>query len=328
MRGGGWSAVESSLTQVPAVREDQPDSGGRGLGTRAAGAAAGTSPGSWRRANAGLPGCRGAVAPFRSSSTSGRRGAGRAGWSARCWTSWRVERAGKFKLVKVDVDSVPGAVPDGSTSRPSRRCFVIKDGAVAARQAGAPPVGGPPQLARRRAVRNAGVTTRRRHLPARRSRLLCPACLSRLLVPTARPNCTDAEMEDAMTEILRYEVGSGTVLVEVEDNSFGVERPARNEQGILRTPGGGWKMRSPPASGRRPTRRRRSSRKSAPERLELQFPVKLAGEAGAIIAQELLRGPLHRHSCPSLRRPGRAPGTGGRNHAVNRLNFFFFFFFF
>ena len=35
-----------------------------------------------------------------------------------------------------------------------------------------------------------------------------------------------------MTEILRYEVGSGTVLVEVADDSYGVERPSRNEQGI------------------------------------------------------------------------------------------------
>ena len=58
-----------------------------------------------------------------------------------------------------------------------------------------------------------------------------------------------------MTEILRYEVGSGTVLVEVEDNSFGVERPSRNEQGIL-TPGGASRTRSR-QSGRRPTLPRR-----------------------------------------------------------------------
>lgn len=36
-----------------------------------------------------------------------------------------------------------------------------------------------------------------------------------------------------MTEVLRYEVGSGAVLVEVDDNSYGVNHPARNEQGIL-----------------------------------------------------------------------------------------------
>jgi thioredoxin 2 len=49
-----------------------------------------------------------------------------------------VERAGKFKLVKVDVDTSPGlsrrfdiqAIPT---------LLVIKNGAVAARQAGAPP---------------------------------------------------------------------------------------------------------------------------------------------------------------------------------------------
>lgn len=36
-----------------------------------------------------------------------------------------------------------------------------------------------------------------------------------------------------MTEVVRYEVGSGTILVEVDDNSYGVDHPGRNEQGIL-----------------------------------------------------------------------------------------------
>jgi hypothetical protein len=36
-----------------------------------------------------------------------------------------------------------------------------------------------------------------------------------------------------MSEVVRYEVGSGTVLVEVAGNSYGVDHPARNEQGIL-----------------------------------------------------------------------------------------------
>jgi hypothetical protein len=36
-----------------------------------------------------------------------------------------------------------------------------------------------------------------------------------------------------MSEVVRYEVGSGTVLVEVAANSYGVDHPARNEQGIL-----------------------------------------------------------------------------------------------
>lgn len=47
-----------------------------------------------------------------------------------------------------------------------------------------------------------------------------------------------------MTEVLRYEVGSGTVLVEAADGSYGVDHPARNEQGSwIRA--GGWKMHSP-----------------------------------------------------------------------------------
>ncbi|HEY9356279.1 MAG TPA: hypothetical protein VIQ52_08240 [Arthrobacter sp.] len=36
-----------------------------------------------------------------------------------------------------------------------------------------------------------------------------------------------------MTEVLRYEVGSGTVLVEADENGCGVDRRARNGQGIL-----------------------------------------------------------------------------------------------
>jgi hypothetical protein len=36
-----------------------------------------------------------------------------------------------------------------------------------------------------------------------------------------------------MAEVMRYEVGSGTVLVEAGGNSYGVDAPARKEQGIL-----------------------------------------------------------------------------------------------
>src|SRR6478736_4350103 len=50
-----------------------------------------------------------------------------------------------------------------------------------------------------------------------------------------------------MTEVLRYEVGSGTVLVEAADNSYGVDHPARNEQGILDT---GRRLEDALASGR------------------------------------------------------------------------------
>lgn len=86
-----------------------------------------------------------------------------------------------------------------------------------------------------------------------------------------------------MTEIMRYEVGSGTVLVEVGEGSFGVDRPARNELGILDA---GRRLEDALAAVR-PAAKAAADvmRELAPEHLELQFGVKLAGEAGAIIAQ-------------------------------------------
>ncbi|HSO92541.1 MAG TPA: CU044_2847 family protein [Arthrobacter sp.] len=86
-----------------------------------------------------------------------------------------------------------------------------------------------------------------------------------------------------MTEILRYEVGSGTVLVEVADNSYGVERPSRNEQGITDA---GRRLEDALAAIR-PAASAAAEvlREVGAEHLELQFGVKLAGEAGAIIAQ-------------------------------------------
>ena len=86
-----------------------------------------------------------------------------------------------------------------------------------------------------------------------------------------------------MTEILRYEVGSGTVLVEVADNSYGVERPSRNEQGITDA---GRRLEDALAAIR-PAANAAAEvlREVGAEHLELQFGVKLAGEAGAIIAQ-------------------------------------------
>lgn len=86
-----------------------------------------------------------------------------------------------------------------------------------------------------------------------------------------------------MTEIMRYEVGSGTVLVEVDEGSFGVDRPARNELGILDA---GRRLEDALAAVR-PAARAAAEvmRELAPEHLELQFGVKLAGDAGAIIAR-------------------------------------------
>lgn len=91
-----------------------------------------------------------------------------------------------------------------------------------------------------------------------------------------------------MTEVLRYEVGSGTVLVEVDENSYGVDHPARNEQGILDV---GRRLEDALASVRpAAAAAAEAMRELAPEQLEIEFGVKLAGDAGAIIARNSAEG--------------------------------------
>lgn len=91
-----------------------------------------------------------------------------------------------------------------------------------------------------------------------------------------------------MTEVVRYEVGSGTVLVEVDDNSYGVDHPARNEQGILDA---GRRLEDAIA-GIRPAAVAvvEAMRELAPEKMEVEFGVKLAGNAGALIARNSADG--------------------------------------
>ena len=91
-----------------------------------------------------------------------------------------------------------------------------------------------------------------------------------------------------MTDVLRYEVGSGTVLVEVEDGSFGVDHPGRNEQGILDV---GRRLEDALASVRpAATAALDSMRELAPENLEIEFAIKLAGDAGALVSKSASGG--------------------------------------
>lgn len=86
-----------------------------------------------------------------------------------------------------------------------------------------------------------------------------------------------------MTEVLRYEVGSGTVLVEADDNSYGVDHPARNEQGVLDV---GRRLEDALASARPAARAAlEAMAELTPEKVEIEFGVKLAGDAGALIAR-------------------------------------------
>ncbi|HEY9355289.1 MAG TPA: CU044_2847 family protein [Arthrobacter sp.] len=91
-----------------------------------------------------------------------------------------------------------------------------------------------------------------------------------------------------MTEVVRYEVGSGTVLVEVDGNSYGVNHPARNEQGIVDA---GRRLEDALASVRPAAIAvLEAMRELAPEQMEIEFGVKLAGDAGAVIARNSADG--------------------------------------
>ena len=86
-----------------------------------------------------------------------------------------------------------------------------------------------------------------------------------------------------MSEVVRYEVGSGTVLVEVAANSYGVDHPARNEQGILDA---GRRLEDALAAVRPAAAAAvEAMREIAPEEMEIEFGIKLAGNAGALIAR-------------------------------------------
>jgi hypothetical protein len=90
-----------------------------------------------------------------------------------------------------------------------------------------------------------------------------------------------------MTEVVRYEVGAGTVLVEVADNSY-VDHPARNEQGILDA---GRRLEDALAAVRPAAAAVVDAmREIAPEHMEVEFGVKLAGSAGAVIARNTADG--------------------------------------
>jgi hypothetical protein len=91
-----------------------------------------------------------------------------------------------------------------------------------------------------------------------------------------------------VTDVLRYEVGAGTVLVEVEDGSFGVDHPGRNEQGILDV---GRRLEDALASVRPAAIAALDSMQElAPENLQIEFGIKLAGDAGALVSKSTADG--------------------------------------
>lgn len=91
-----------------------------------------------------------------------------------------------------------------------------------------------------------------------------------------------------MTEIVRFEVGNGSVLVETEEDTFGVQRVSRGADGIVEA---GRRLEDALASVRDAANASlKVLSKLSPDAIEIEFGIKLAGEAGALIAKASTEG--------------------------------------
>lgn len=108
-----------------------------------------------------------------------------------------------------------------------------------------------------------------------------------------------------MTEVVRFELAEGsTALVEVDDDNLGIERVNRGRDGMIEA---GHRLTEALGSVRDAARASREVLQTlSPGHVELEFGVKLAGEAGAIIAKTAAEG----HFTVTLT---WAPGVGVSN---------------
>jgi hypothetical protein len=94
-----------------------------------------------------------------------------------------------------------------------------------------------------------------------------------------------------MSELVRFGLdGDASVLVEVDDDAgvVGVQRVARGHDGIIET---GRRLNDALAGVREAARESiRMLRSLSPDQCELEFGVKFAGEAGAVIAKTSTEG--------------------------------------
>jgi hypothetical protein len=92
-----------------------------------------------------------------------------------------------------------------------------------------------------------------------------------------------------MDTVMRYEVGDGsTVLVEVDEDTYGVEEVSRTANGVLEA---GQRLESALGSVRDAAKSALDAMKQlSPETVEVEFGIKLAGEAGALIAKTSAEG--------------------------------------
>jgi Trypsin-co-occurring domain 1 len=91
-----------------------------------------------------------------------------------------------------------------------------------------------------------------------------------------------------MAEIVRFEVGAGSVLVETEEDTFGVDQVARGPDGVVEA---GRRLEDALGSVRDAAASSLDVlRQLSPDGVEVEFGIKLAGEAGAIIAKASSEG--------------------------------------
>jgi Trypsin-co-occurring domain 1 len=92
-----------------------------------------------------------------------------------------------------------------------------------------------------------------------------------------------------MDTVVRYQVGSSSsVLVEVDEDTYGVEAVSRASDGVMEA---GQRLESALASVRDAAQATLDTlTKLSPETVEVEFGIKLAGEAGALIAKASSEG--------------------------------------
>jgi len=92
-----------------------------------------------------------------------------------------------------------------------------------------------------------------------------------------------------MTEVVRYGLQDGSsVLVELDEDAFGVQRVARNGDGVVEA---GRRLEDAIESvGKAAKAALGALTKLSPERIDVEFGIKLAGEAGALIAKTSAEG--------------------------------------
>ncbi|MGW1494948.1 CU044_2847 family protein [Streptomyces sp. NPDC002402] len=91
-----------------------------------------------------------------------------------------------------------------------------------------------------------------------------------------------------MSDLVRFKTTQGSVLIEVDENSFGVERVARDRNGVIDA----GRRLDDALQAARPTIRAviETVREMVPDEFEVEFGIKLNAEAGVVVAKTAAEG--------------------------------------